>query len=426
MFRLMSSSDVAIKFSKFVVNSLVNSRFYNFFIRLSALLLKISRNSKIIKIIKSVPINSPFTSINHKLGYIELSPIKLFALAYLLFIIIADYRLSPKALLFVFSAIAFFSVGFYISKNFNFRKNVLDNDAKKIGFLIYLISLLCLLVDLFYTHKIPVIDPIARKKLHVGLTYASTFIVLGGLLIASDIAKNNGKKAFTRLVALAVVTTFLVGLLGFRTQIAVSLISFVILLYLSRVIGIAEVAIGIGGVIALISIIGFFRAEKLGYSIAMIEVISKRAGLTLNIFDYIVSELTTAKSFLTGIYHGKISMATFSSFLGFVPGPRLGPRTIVAREFGVEGVTLTSTLLGTVALDLGYIGVMLFSCIIGFVTGLTYHGYMQSKSPVQAAFFSLIFAYVLTGIETGLVDFNVFVLFASAFVLGLSSAEVKR
>lgn len=239
------------------------------------------------------------------------------------------------------------------------------------------------------------------------------------------LGERNKEEARIKVLLLALLTTFLVSLLGFRTQTLVSLLAFALLMYRYSLIGNVEVLGTLGLALAAVSGLGFYRAAQTGYSVGFLEVVGKRIGLTVSIFDYIATELYNSglEVMLTGVYQGKIALATFSSFLGFIPGPHLGPRTIVAREFGVEGVTLTSTLLGPVALDWGLVGVCVFTLLLGMVIGMAFHNSRASASPFSTAFFCILFAYLLTGIETGLVDFNVFLLFALSALISLASVK---
>ncbi|MEE9564587.1 MAG: hypothetical protein V3V63_02645, partial [Candidatus Hydrothermarchaeaceae archaeon] len=100
-----------------------------------------------------------------------------------------------------------------------------------------------------------------------------------------------------------------------------------------------------------------------------------------------------------------------------IPGPRLGPRTIVARMYGVQDISMTSTLFGTVVLDFGIPGIAVFAVCLGFVVGLAYNAMKNTRGALPTGIFSLLIAYTLVGIETGLVDLIVFVLFFTSFLI---------
>ncbi len=434
---------IAFNLAAFSLASLRESRALAFLSLLARRIIELYSVSRLSWLINNIPYPERLWGfidrINLRLNFNLLNPERLFILAYGFFLLVSSYTLSFKALLFILVTLTFFIAGFTLAKKVGFRRASFENSSLKAGTLLYLFSLVCLLLDLYYAGDIPVLEPVARKKLSVLLTYASTFIVLAGLIIASALGreffenKRSLKDARMKVLVVALATTFFVTLLGFRTQTLVSLLSFTFVMYRYSLIGNLEILSALASGLLAISAMGAYRAIKVGYTLGLFEVIGKRVGVTLSIYDYIVNTLFEVSQFsgykvlLTGVYHGRIALATFSSFLSFVPGPSLGPRTIVAREFGVTGVTLTSTLLGPVSLDLGLIGSILFLFTLGVIIGLAFKDSITTASSLATAFFSILFAYLLVGIETGLVDFNVFVLFAASLFISISAlAEGRR
>jgi uncharacterized membrane protein len=94
----------------------------------------------------------------------------------------------------------------------------------------------------------------------------------------------------------------------------------------------------------------------------------------------------------------------------------------VARLFGITGISVTSTMLGTIVLDLGIIGVVLFMFLLGHVLGTAY-GASKTGSAMAMGVYSVLLAYSLVGIETGLVDFNVLMMFLFGYILLRTSAR---
>lgn len=426
---------VALVFAvtSFSIASLKRSRVVALLSRLSTVVLRTCSRSRLLATADRIPYPGRLWGVVDKLNSRSrvnlLYPDRLFILAYSFFILASSYTLSGVALLFILFGILFFLLGFHLAKRVEFSTVALDSSALRLGVLISLASLFSLLVDLYLASDVPLLEPIARKKLHVALTYASTFVVLGGLLIAAHLGKGylEGRVSLgmirVRVLLLALIITALVSLLGFRTQTIVSILGFTVLMYRYSLVGSVEVLGALGTGVAAFSAIGVYRAMQTGYSIAFSEIVGERIGMTLSIFDFIIRSLLDSgfSGMLTGFRDGSIALATFSSLLGFVPGPTLGPRTLVAREFGVSGVTLTSTLMGAPALDLGLIGLAVFLFLLGAVIGLAFKASLTTGSPLHTAFFSILFAYLLVGIETGLVDFNVFLLFAGSAYLSIAS-----
>jgi uncharacterized membrane protein len=184
-----------------------------------------------------------------------------------------------------------------------------------------------------------------------------------------------------------------------------------IALYLTGLVGFLEVVLSIGlagfGAIFL----GYLRAVLQGSTLGLFDVLSARIGLTMSVYDYLVLRFMPF-----GANKGYTLLASFSSFIPGIPGPKLGPRTIVARLFGITGISVTSTMLGTIVLDLGIIGVVLFMFLLGHVLGTAY-GASKTGSAMAIGIYSVLLAYSLVGIETGLVDFNVLMMFLFGYVI---------
>ena len=370
--------------------------------------------------------------VNARLPQAELSPVLLFPIAYLAFLSLGKISLLSFSV--VVASLISFIVAFSLASRVRVGRVAFEEHALKLGVALFLLSLLALCLDLYRAYKVPLLEPQARVKLSVAYTYLATFLVPGGVLFASLLGKQYlaGRLSLREVrvyaVAIAVATVFLITLLGYRTQSVVSILAFTFVMHRYRMIGMAEITAAVGGALLAVAALGYYRALVIGSGVGVFEVIAKRVDLTLTLYDFTVRSLyeAGARSFLFGHYHGDIALATFSSFLNFVPGLSLGPRTIVARDFGVTGVSLTSTLLGTVTLDMGLIGAITFTFTLGLILGAVYTLMKQTGSALATALFSICFAYLLAGIETGLVDFNVFVLYAlTAFVALASIARAQ-
>ena len=77
-------------------------------------------------------------------------------------------------------------------------------------------------------------------------------------------------------------------------------------------------------------------------------------------------------------------------------------------------------------LDLGVVGVVIFALALGGILGATCALARRTGSALATALYGVCFAYLLAGIETGLVDFNVFVLYSSAAFLAIASIARER
>lgn len=351
-------------------------------------------------------------------------PVFIFPAVFLGFLAISTYRVSNLALFSIAVGIAFFAAGFHATRGMRFRRRglPLEDGLEKLTLMLLFIGVSSLVLDILQTGSIPLLDPGARRRLNVPLTMLASLTVPGGLMLIALIGRRYRERRLTlaeaRMYALAaaLTVTLLMSLLGYRTQIIVSLLGAVVAMYYSRLLGRTEILISFAVVFFAIAAFGYQRALAQGTSVDLLEVLGKRAALTLSVYDSLVERF-----YVFGTNRGTVFLAGFSSFLSFIPGPRLGPRTIVAHIFGVRDVSMTSTLYGTVVVDFGIPGIALFSLVLGAVLGLGYRMVKQTGTAVAIGIFSLLLAYSLVGVETGLVDFNVITFFALGLLVFLKS-----
>ncbi len=365
-----------------------------------------------------------FDSVNERFNDSFISEIKIFnpllivPLVYLAFITVSTYRVSNLGLFAIILGLTFFSLGIRFSKRIRFEKVYLDEHSKEIAILFLSLGTFYLALDLLRAGAVPILNSEARRNLSVLYTYLASLLVPGEIVLISLIGTKlkkgevtiNEARASALVVTLAV--TFLITLLGYRTQLVVSLLGCIVAMYFMDIIGIAEIGLSFLGIVFAISFLGYYRAATLGASLGIGEIIGSRVGLTLSVYDHLISRF-----WLFGANRGSTLLATFSSFVPYVHGPWMGPRSIVARIFGVTTVSMTSTLLGTWVLDFGIPGIIVFMLALGFILGMAYYAMRETGSALATAMYSLLIAYTLVGIETGLVDINVAFFFMGSFLI---------
>ncbi len=362
-------------------------------------------------------ISSKMTS--SELGKLDLfNPVLIFPLAFASFVGLSAYRASNIALASIAIGLVSFAAGAAIGKRAVFKEIYLEDAAGKIAIFLLVTGFSFMLVDLLYAGSIPLLDPLARRYLNVTYTMLASLIVPGAILaisIVGDRAKRGAidlSTARSYAAFITIASTLVMSLLGYRTQMIVSLLGCAIAMFYGGIIGMAEIILTFFVAAVGLSAFGYLRALQQGTQIGVAEVIGRRIGLTMSVYDWLVNRF-----WFFGVNHGYTALATFSSFLP-IPGPRFGPRTIVAGIFGISGISMTSTLYGTVVLDFGIPGIVAFSLALGTILGLAYKAVKQTDSPLAVAVFALLMAYAIVGIETGLADFNVaFFFFAGAVIL---------
>jgi uncharacterized membrane protein len=119
-----------------------------------------------------------------------------------------------------------------------------------------------------------------------------------------------------------------------------------------------------------------------------------------------------------GFYHGYLQWAGVKSYLlgGY------SPRGLVARFLYVgTGVTITPTLLGGMYLDFG-----VFSVIEGFLLGLYYGSISGARETATRALYYSTLAYGVVGVETGILDLPVYMLFALGTYIVVRGWRLKK
>ncbi|MEE9594747.1 MAG: hypothetical protein V3V92_05040 [Candidatus Hydrothermarchaeales archaeon] len=351
------------------------------------------------------------------------NPVFIFPLTFFAFVGIGTYRISPLALASIGIGIVSFLAGATVAKRLEFKEICLDGISRRLAIFLLSFGVFFLFLDLLYVDAIPLFKPLARRYLNVTYTMMASLTVPGSIIAISlignqmrdgSITKNNAR-SYAVLITIAV--ALLMSLLGYRTQMLVALLGCTIAMYYTRIVGVTEIVLTFSLSLLGISSFGYLRALQQGSFVGFLEVIGKRVALTLSVYDWLVNRF-----WYFGINRGSVAIATFSSFLP-LPGSQLGPRTIVARMFGVRGVSMTSTLFGTVVLDFGIPGIIMFALALGLLLGAAHRAMMQTKSTLATAIFALLMAYSLVGIETGLVDFNVAVFFAIGIIILVNSID---
>jgi oligosaccharide repeat unit polymerase len=420
-----------IFFSYFLWNAYTQSRVKTYLHKLHDFLLASFFSSLFLRVLHRLPMFYPsrawgiFDGLNSRLAFsLDIfNPLFIFPAVFLGFLAVSSYRVSNLALASIIIGIAAFACGVLLTRNHRFKRSFcLEASVEKITLMVLFIGVSSLVYDVAQTGSIPLLDPGARRKLSVLYTMLAHITVPGGILLIALIGKRLREGRITlaeaRMYALAtaLAVTALMSLLGYRTQIIVSILGSAIAMYYSRILGRAEILVAFVLAFFAISAFGYYRALAQGSPVGFFEVFAKRAALTLSIYDGLVDRF-----WVFGANRGSVFLASFSSFLSFIPGPRLGPRTIVAQIYGIRDISITSTLYGTVVLDFGIPGIILFSLLLGFILGLAYRAVKQTKAAVSIGIFSLLLAYALVGIETGLVDFNVLMFFLTGFVVLMKS-----
>ena len=265
----------------------------------------------------------------------------------------------------------------------------------RLGLPLFLVGAAAEFINIVYVDSIPLLVPTMRSRMIPALAYLSFLIVPACIIKISDCLLNKrDKEALIWLFS----GTFLISLLGYRTEIYALLLGAGISTYYIRWNKIKRnTAIKYGAVFAFLFIllnlvVVLFREAPLG-------TVMDRFSFTTYVFSSLVDSMGIS---LFG-HSGGLIHASILSSLRIIPGPTTGPRTFVSQLIGVGVGSTTPTIIGIPYLDYGIFGIILTGIILGLLFG---SGYKMLKRgdvdilPVHA----LCTAFLLITVETGIAD----------------------
>jgi oligosaccharide repeat unit polymerase len=297
---------------------------------------------------------------------------------------------------------------------------LLERNATTIALLLMAFGTLYWVLDIALVGRIPLfttregLDPTYTMRSHMLPIGAVFFISLLGLRVRQGASY---RKARLLAVFAIVFAAVLMALLGYRTQVLLTLLAAVLVALMWDLITITEVGITAGAIAVIFLIMTVLRTHTTGAHVGFIESVSLRAGLTLDIYDM----MAQLGGYL-GFTKGQVHMATIRDFATLMPGIAYSPRRYIAVFAGAGGISMTSTLLGPIAVDFGLVGSVVGLGVVGFFMSRLH---MLTRTTdgrrrcYATSLYALTLAYLILGIETGLVDYEVLLLFGGAFLYTL-------
>ena len=292
---------------------------------------------------------------------------------------------------------------------------IVTNNLWNITFLLIFIGTFYWILDLIAYGGIPILEPLKRGSLDPWYTMAAHFLPLGTILLVSlaSIEMEKKKARFVSLV-FVVFTLITMGVLGYRTQIALTIIGVLIVSAFTELVTLEEITVlggaGALGLIAMTSLRNIILQTK----ISIIDAIRYRVGLTLSSYD-ILAHLGGVRGFT----HGFVHIASYPPLANLMPGLAYSPRRYIGVFVGADNVSITSTIMGPLVIDFGIIGVFLGMLFLGFLLKKSYDLIKRIEGKEKAlfiAFYAIFLSYSIIGIETGLVDFEVLLTFFAGFL----------
>lgn len=333
---------------------------------------------------------------------------------FLMFMALSGFAITPITRWNILAGIISFILASYFGQRVSVKPVVVlsEKDVRLSGMILYLIGVFFVFASIGYVGGIPLLRPSLRYLLSPKLTIPTFLLVPALALLTASLATYVGsgelQRGHTRfrVFMLTVGASGLLMMLGYRTPILGLLLVVTITAYYTKLLDVFEMLAASSFAGGLIVVIGYYRvAAEYNWSYGPLTMLAVRANFTMMIYDLLAN-----LSGLTGVTRGAL-------MLSMIPGSGMGPRFIIAKLIGWRpGVTITATLLGPLTVEFGIIGVVIGMALLGFVLSLGYI-FMKKGQPLYAAVYALLISYSLIGIETGIIDFIIWIYFIAAVVL---------
>lgn len=277
----------------------------------------------------------------------------------------------------------------------------------RLGLSLFLVGAVAEFINIIYIGSIPLLMPSMRARLLPVLSYLSFLIVPGCIIKISDSLLNNrNRESLFWLLS----GTFLISLLGYRTEIFALLLGAAVSVYYIKgrfVERNAAIKYGVVFVLLMLSInlaVVLFREMPVASSM-------DRFSFTTSVFSSLADSMGLS---LFGQAGGVIHTSILSS-LKIIPGPRIGPRTFISQLVGVGGGSTTPTIIGIPFVDFGIFGIVLTGILLGLLFGSGYK--MLRRGDVDILpIHALCMAFLIITIETGIAD-TIVLLYLIAYLI---------
>jgi len=304
---------------------------------------------------------------------------------------------------------------------------LLERNAYTISIMLMLVGVLYWVLDIALVGRIPLFT--TREGLDPTYTMRSHLLPIGSILMISLLGEwgkrtGNAGKARTASILLILFSALLMALLGYRTQVLITLVASIIVAIIWDLITVTELFAAGSLVVVAFAFMTVMRTYTTGANVGFLESVYLRSGLTLDIYDMMAN-----LGGYMGFTKGQTLVASISSFASLMPGIAYSPRRYIAVFAGGSGISMTSTILGPFALDFGLVGTIIIIGAFGYFIqkerSLIW-GTTGKRKSIMSTMYGLTLGYMLIGIETGLVDYEVLMLFAFAFLYSIYLSHLHK
>ncbi|RLG48235.1 MAG: hypothetical protein DRN92_01490 [Thermoproteota archaeon] len=371
------------------------------------------RNSPIIAKTSSFLNNSYF--IDHLL-----SPIA-FPLMILAFFAVANVLYGLKTLILIFSGITSFLIGIFWGSLESRRLNpkVKDLTIFSLGLIMLVIGFLGFFLQIGRVMAIPILNEAVRRRLSPKYNYMAWTSVPGTFYVLSTFKKEEEESLPVKLLLLIVIGFVPTFLLGYRTEMLAYFIGVLTVLYYRKYMSKFALLLWAAFGVIIYVVTSVVRLMFAGLTANPLWAAAYRPTITAGFLEGIVMRYGWSQ--VTG---GLIHLSGISSLLRFIPGPRYGPRTIIGiYAGGRRTISTTATIFAQFLLDFGFKGVILAFLALGFLLSIAFN--MSKKKEALSGPYATLLSYALVGIETGILDLNVYIYLIMSSIIVILSLRAK-
>lgn len=349
------------------------------------------------------------TRVLSKLLGILLSPWAL-PLGFLAFFWLSLVRVSSLTLLLIYLAALVMVAAICLAfKEEDLRVVNTRNIVLFLGSIMFLGGYVAFIVQIANVGGLPLLNDQLRKGLSPLLNYLAWTTVPGtAFLLASSKLDRCGAYSLTLLGFLP---SFF---LAFRTEMIAYILAVLAVLYHKRMLSVAHIIAGIAAAGIFFVGVGAVRSITTGLVQNPLFSVLYRPTITVAALDTMVRLYG-----LRPVTRGWVHLAALSS-LGFIRGTRYGPRTLISiYTGGRRTVSTTSTLIGGPLLDWGWVGAIVIPFLSAYFLALSYKFSRRGEHLLGP--YAVLFSYLLVGIETGILDINVYIYLLLSVIIVLLS-----
>ncbi len=349
-----------------------------------------------------------------RLVEILLSPWML-PLGFLLFFWSSMVRVSTSTMVLIYFTVLVMASGIFLAYKEE-DLHVIDNRGlvTLLGAAMFLLGYVAFIMQVSKVGGLPLLNDELRRGLSPLLNYLAWTTVPGTAFLLSSLELRRCEAYSLTLIGF--IPSFF---LAFRTEMIAYILMAIVVLYHRKMVNYKQVFLGLLVAVAFFLGVGAIRSLTTGLAQNPLLSVLYRPTITIAALDTIVRLYA-----LRPVTGGWVHLAALSS-LGLIRGTRYGPRTLISIYVGGRRtVSTTATLIGGPLLDWGILGAVAASLIFSYLLALAYR--FSKKADYLLGPYSVLFAYLVVGIETGILDINIYLYLLLAVIVLLTSLRPER